>query len=57
MKSDYTDLQRRGQSIVEYLLIFVVIAAVTVFATGFLPKTRQTLEDHFKTAVQRITKP
>lgn len=51
------DRQVKGQSTVEYLLLFVVITAFAVFATGLLPQTRQTLEGHFRTAVERITRP
>ena len=47
----------RGQAIVEYLIFFVIFAAITVFAVGLLPDTRQSLEAHLQTAVQRITAP
>lgn len=46
---------QKGQSIVEYLIFFVIFAAVTVFAVGLLPNSRRSLEEHFQTAVRRIT--
>ena len=52
-----SQFQFKGQSIVEYLLLFAVLALVTVFAVGLLPDTRQTAEQHFQIAVQRITAP
>lgn len=48
-------LRLQGQAIMEYLLLFVAFALVSVFAVGWLRGIHGTLDQHFRIAVQRIT--
>ncbi len=45
---------RHGQSVFEYLMIFVVLAAITLFSAGFLQRVRATVDGDFQRAVNRM---
>ena len=50
-------LSRRGQAVVEYLLVFVALALITVVSlSAFYPKVKATGEKLFTEAMERIAK-
>ena len=52
-----SNAQRKGQAVVEYLLIFAALALITIVSlSAFYPKVKDTAENLFKEASERIVK-